>query len=266
MDTPPEVTALGMCYLGTYLLGAPLIFGFFAIDAAFRASGDTRTPFLSARDHGDRGARARPGADPRAGAGAPARHCRGRSRDDRDAFRGVRDRRRDARAPADDHAWAAWTSTRCAHRARRLAHRRDGGRVQRCVRAPHAHDDPLRHAGPRRARRRTARRELVVHDRRRLRRAPRRQSSDRTWERDRRSAPQLAGWIATGFATIDLCDRGGARVHRGAAIRRTLHVGPGRGGRERSISAHCGGVHAVQRQRARYSRVRWAAPARRCRP
>jgi putative MATE family efflux protein len=46
MDTPPEVTALGVSYLGTYLLGAPLIFGFFAVDAAFRASGDTRTPFL----------------------------------------------------------------------------------------------------------------------------------------------------------------------------------------------------------------------------
>ncbi|HKV51281.1 MAG TPA: MATE family efflux transporter, partial [Gemmatimonadaceae bacterium] len=46
MDTPPEVTALGVDYLGTYLLGAPLIFGFFAVDAAFRASGDTRTPFL----------------------------------------------------------------------------------------------------------------------------------------------------------------------------------------------------------------------------
>jgi putative MATE family efflux protein len=46
MQTPPEITALGMRYLGTYLLGAPLIFGFFAIDAAFRAAGDTRTPFL----------------------------------------------------------------------------------------------------------------------------------------------------------------------------------------------------------------------------
>ena len=46
MHTPPEVTALGKHYLGTYLLGAPLIFGFFAIDAAFRAAGDTRTPFL----------------------------------------------------------------------------------------------------------------------------------------------------------------------------------------------------------------------------
>jgi putative MATE family efflux protein len=46
MQTPPDVAALGVRYLGTYLLGAPLIFGFFAVDAAFRAAGDTRTPFL----------------------------------------------------------------------------------------------------------------------------------------------------------------------------------------------------------------------------
>ena len=46
MRTPPEVTALGHDYLRTYLLGTPLIFGFFAVDAAFRAAGDTRTPFL----------------------------------------------------------------------------------------------------------------------------------------------------------------------------------------------------------------------------
>ena len=45
MHSPPDVSALGMRYLGTYLLGAPLIFGFFAVDAAFRAAGDTRTPF-----------------------------------------------------------------------------------------------------------------------------------------------------------------------------------------------------------------------------
>ncbi len=44
MHTPPEVAALGVRYLSTYLLGAPLIFGFFAVDAAFRAAGDTRTP------------------------------------------------------------------------------------------------------------------------------------------------------------------------------------------------------------------------------
>jgi putative MATE family efflux protein len=46
MDTPPHVTELGRVYLGTYLLGAPPYFGFFAVDAAFRASGNTRTPFL----------------------------------------------------------------------------------------------------------------------------------------------------------------------------------------------------------------------------
>jgi putative MATE family efflux protein len=46
MRTPPEVTALGMRYLGTYLIGTPLIFGFFAVDAAFRASGDSFTPFV----------------------------------------------------------------------------------------------------------------------------------------------------------------------------------------------------------------------------
>ena len=46
MNTPADVTALGTRYLGTYLLGTPLIYGFFAVDAAFRASGDTRTPFL----------------------------------------------------------------------------------------------------------------------------------------------------------------------------------------------------------------------------
>ncbi|HEV3031594.1 MAG TPA: MATE family efflux transporter, partial [Polyangia bacterium] len=46
MHTPAEVTALGKIYLGTYLLGAPGIFCYFAVDAAFRAQGDTRTPLL----------------------------------------------------------------------------------------------------------------------------------------------------------------------------------------------------------------------------
>jgi len=46
MHTPPAVTALGERYLHTYLLGAPLIFGFFAVDSAFRAAGNTRTPFF----------------------------------------------------------------------------------------------------------------------------------------------------------------------------------------------------------------------------
>jgi putative MATE family efflux protein len=46
MHTPADVSALGFQYLGTYFLGAPGIFGYFVVDAAFRASGDTRTPFL----------------------------------------------------------------------------------------------------------------------------------------------------------------------------------------------------------------------------
>ena len=45
MQTPADVTALGRSYLATYLLGAPLLYGFFAVDAGFRAAGDTRTPF-----------------------------------------------------------------------------------------------------------------------------------------------------------------------------------------------------------------------------
>lgn len=44
MNVSPEIRALGKRYLGTYLLGTPLFFGFFAVDAGFRASGDTRTP------------------------------------------------------------------------------------------------------------------------------------------------------------------------------------------------------------------------------
>ncbi len=46
MNTPPEVTALARDYLRTYFLGLPLIYGFFCVDATFRASGDTRTPLL----------------------------------------------------------------------------------------------------------------------------------------------------------------------------------------------------------------------------
>lgn len=44
MQTNADVTRVGREYLGAYLLGMPLIFGFFAVDAAFRAVGDTRTP------------------------------------------------------------------------------------------------------------------------------------------------------------------------------------------------------------------------------
>ena len=46
METPAEVTLLGMRYLGSYLAGAPLIFGYFVVDAAFRAAGNTRLPFI----------------------------------------------------------------------------------------------------------------------------------------------------------------------------------------------------------------------------
>jgi MATE family, multidrug efflux pump len=44
MQTPAEVTRLGSRYLATYLVGAPLVLGFFAAEATFRASGDTKTP------------------------------------------------------------------------------------------------------------------------------------------------------------------------------------------------------------------------------
>jgi len=45
MAVPAEVARLGHAYLHTWLLGGPLVFGFFAVEATFRASGDTRTPF-----------------------------------------------------------------------------------------------------------------------------------------------------------------------------------------------------------------------------
>jgi putative MATE family efflux protein len=46
MRTPPEVAALGRDYLGLYVLAAPVLYGYFVVDATFRASGDTRTPFV----------------------------------------------------------------------------------------------------------------------------------------------------------------------------------------------------------------------------
>ncbi len=45
MDTPAAVAAVGREYLGLYVLGAPVLYGYFVVDATFRASGDTRTPF-----------------------------------------------------------------------------------------------------------------------------------------------------------------------------------------------------------------------------
>jgi putative MATE family efflux protein len=44
LGTDAAVSDIGRAYLGTYLLGMPLIFGFFAVDATFRGKGDTRTP------------------------------------------------------------------------------------------------------------------------------------------------------------------------------------------------------------------------------
>lgn len=46
MRAPPAVAALGRDYLALYLLGCPLLFGYFVVDAGFRATGDTRTPLL----------------------------------------------------------------------------------------------------------------------------------------------------------------------------------------------------------------------------
>lgn len=46
MATPEEVTLQGSRYLGVYLVGAPIVFAYFVMDAAFRAAGDTRTPLL----------------------------------------------------------------------------------------------------------------------------------------------------------------------------------------------------------------------------
>jgi putative MATE family efflux protein len=46
MQTPPEVTEMGTRFLTVQVLGAGLIYGYFAIDAGFRSSGDTRTPFV----------------------------------------------------------------------------------------------------------------------------------------------------------------------------------------------------------------------------
>ncbi|MDT8436852.1 MAG: MATE family efflux transporter [Gemmatimonadota bacterium] len=46
MGTPGGVTREGAGYLATWLTGTPIVFAYFAMDAAFRAAGDTRTPFV----------------------------------------------------------------------------------------------------------------------------------------------------------------------------------------------------------------------------
>ncbi|HEM45598.1 MAG TPA: hypothetical protein ENO23_00995, partial [Alphaproteobacteria bacterium] len=44
MNTPTAVTVEGAAYLAVYLAGCPVVFAYFAMDATFRAAGDTRTP------------------------------------------------------------------------------------------------------------------------------------------------------------------------------------------------------------------------------
>ncbi len=44
MNTPVEVTLHGADYLVVYLVGCPVVFAYFAMDATFRAAGDSRTP------------------------------------------------------------------------------------------------------------------------------------------------------------------------------------------------------------------------------
>ena len=46
MATPSEVTVQGSAYLAVYLAGAPIVFSYFVMEAAFRAAGDTRTPLV----------------------------------------------------------------------------------------------------------------------------------------------------------------------------------------------------------------------------
>ncbi len=46
MATPSEVTVQGSSYLAVYLAGAPIVFTYFVMEAAFRSAGDTRTPLV----------------------------------------------------------------------------------------------------------------------------------------------------------------------------------------------------------------------------
>ncbi|MCL7971527.1 MAG: MATE family efflux transporter [marine benthic group bacterium] len=46
MATPADVTVQGSAYLAVYLAGAPIVFTYFVMEAAFRAGGDTRTPLI----------------------------------------------------------------------------------------------------------------------------------------------------------------------------------------------------------------------------
>ncbi len=46
MATPADVTVQGSSYLAVYLAGAPIVFTYFVMEAAFRSAGDTRTPLI----------------------------------------------------------------------------------------------------------------------------------------------------------------------------------------------------------------------------
>jgi putative MATE family efflux protein len=46
MDAPAPVAAIGREFLVVQLLGAPFVYGYFAVAASFRSGGDTRTPFV----------------------------------------------------------------------------------------------------------------------------------------------------------------------------------------------------------------------------
>ena len=46
MNTPSDVAVVGHGYLALYVLAAPIIYGYFVVDATFRSAGDTRTPLL----------------------------------------------------------------------------------------------------------------------------------------------------------------------------------------------------------------------------
>jgi peptidoglycan biosynthesis protein MviN/MurJ (putative lipid II flippase) len=78
MHTPADVAAVGRDYLRVYVLGAPVLYGYFVVDATFRAAGDTRTPFVVLLASVAVGLAARPAAHPRRGRAAGARACAAR--------------------------------------------------------------------------------------------------------------------------------------------------------------------------------------------
>ena len=136
------------------LLGAPLIYGFFAVDAAFRAAGDTRTPFVAAArvDGAARSCSIRCSSSGRAGArgsASPARRSRPCCTRGAAFVMGCRHRspaRPDARRTR--HAGDA-----CARVAAiGLPTALTGVMFSPDLRRAHAHDDAVRHAGARGAR------------------------------------------------------------------------------------------------------------------